>query len=76
MKIEINMNSDTADLLIVENLKQTLADMKNDLELRKKGVGISIFSSDQKKDIAEIKQHIKAFKICLNYFGGSNEGYI
>jgi len=76
MKLEIDINSDTADLLIVENLKQTIADMKKDLKRRKKGVGISIFSSDRKKDIAEIKQHIKAFKICLKYFGVTDEGYI
>jgi len=27
MKVEIDINSDTADFLIVENLKQTIADI-------------------------------------------------
>ena len=34
MKVEIDINSDTADFLIVENLKQTIADMKHDLKAR------------------------------------------
>lgn len=73
MKVEIDIHSEIADLLIAKNLQETITDLKQDLKRRKKGVGIGIFSTNQEEDIAEIKRHIKAFKICLNYFGDPNE---
>jgi hypothetical protein len=73
MKIEIDINSDTADFLIVENLKQAIADMENDLERNKEGVGIAIFSTNKEEDLAEITKHLDAFRTTLSYFGVSNE---
>jgi hypothetical protein len=73
MKIEIDINSDTADFLIVENLKQAIADMENDLERNKDGVGTAIFSTDKEEDLAEITKHLDAFRTTLSYFGVSNE---
>jgi hypothetical protein len=69
MKIEIDVDHEIADLLIVENLKQTVADLKNDLERREEGKGISIFSTDPIEDVAEIIRHINAFETTLSYFG-------
>jgi hypothetical protein len=73
MKIEIDINSDAADFLIVENLKQTIADMENDLERNKEGVGTAIFSTNKEEDLVEIAKHIDAFRTTLSYFGVSNE---
>ena len=75
MKVEIDINSEIADLLIVENLKQTIADLKDDLDRRENGIGISIFSTDQMEDVAEIVRHINAFEIALRYFGVANEDF-
>ena len=74
MKIEIDINDDTADLLIVENLKQTIAMMRQDLELRRNDEGIAIFSTEKERDIDEMIHHIMSFQTTLAYFGGdSNE---
>lgn len=74
MKVEIDINDDTADLLITENLKQIIAMMQNDLERRRNDVGISIFSTEKERDIDEMVHHIQAFRTTLAYFGGdSNE---
>lgn len=70
MKVEIDINSDSADLLFVENLKQTIADLEADLKQRKKGGGISIFSTDREHDIIEIERHLDAFRLALRYYGG------
>ena len=66
MKVEIDINSEFADLLFVENLKQTIADLEANL----KGEGISIFSTDREHDIIEIERHLDAFRLALRYYGG------
>jgi hypothetical protein len=75
MKVEIDINSDTADFLIVENLKQTIADMKKDLKARKKDSCFSwgMFSNDKEEDLVEMAKHIEAFKLTLSYFGVKDE---
>jgi hypothetical protein len=73
MKVEIDVNSDAADFLIVENLKQTIALMKRDYELRETGEGIGIFSTNKDEDLVEIARHLDAFKITLSYFGVNDE---
>ena len=54
MKVEIDINSDTADFLIVEKLRQAIADMENELKRNKEGVGTAIFSTNKEEDLAEI----------------------
>ena len=76
MKVEIDINSDTADFLIVENLKQTIADMEHDLKAREEetwGYGAGFFSTDKEEDLVEMAKHIEAFKLTLSYFGVTNE---
>ena len=75
MKVEIDINSDTADFLIVENLKQTIADMENDLKAREEETNTcgGFFSTDKEEDLVEMVKHIEAFKLTLNYFGVTNE---
>jgi len=76
MKVEIDINSDTADFLIVENLKQTIVDMEQALKAREEQTWdyeVGFFSTNKEKDLVEIAKHIEAFKITLSYFGVSNE---
>lgn len=72
MKVEIDINSDTADLLIVENLKQTIADMEHNLKAREEetwDIGGGFFSTDKEEDLTQMAKHIEAFKLTLSYFG-------
>jgi len=75
MKVEIDINSDTADFLIVENLKQAISSMKKNLKARKKDSCFSwgIFSDDKEEDLVEMAKHIEAFKLTLSYFGVKDE---
>ena len=75
MKVEIDINSDTADFLIVENLKQTIADMKHDLKAREEETETcgGFFSTDKEEDLIEMAKHIEAFKLTLSYFGVKDE---
>ena len=74
MKVEIDINSDTADFLVVENLKQTIADMEHDLKAREEETdNCGIFSTDKDEDLVEIAKHIEAFKLTLSYFGVTDE---
>jgi len=74
MKVEIDINSDTADFLIVENLKQAIADMEHDLKTREEDSDTcGIFSTDKDEDLVEMAKHIEAFKLTLSYFGVTNE---
>lgn len=77
MKVEIDINSDTADFLIVENLKQTISSLKADLKARKKDSCYSygIFSNDKEEDLVEIAKHIDAFKLTLSYFEVKDNRY-
>ena len=75
MKVEIDINSDTADFLIVENLKQTIADMKHNLKARGEETETygGFFSTDKEEDLIEMTKHIEAFKLTLSYFGVTDE---
>jgi hypothetical protein len=75
MKVEIDINSDTADFLIVENLKQTIADMEHDLKVREEETNTcgGFFSTDKEEDLVQMVKHIDAFKLTLSYFGVTNE---
>jgi len=69
MKVEIDIHSDVADLLIVENLKDSISCLEKDLKRRIKGKGVGVFSTDPATDVAEIYGHLQAFKMTLSYFG-------
>ena len=53
-------------------MKGVAESLEDDLEKRKAGTGMAIFHKDKKKDIAEIKRHIDAFKTVLKYYGEGN----
>lgn len=67
--LELESLDDLSKVLLVSDLKATLECLQDDLEKRKAGTGMAIFHKDKKKDIAEIKRHIEAVKLVLQYYG-------
>jgi len=67
MKIEINC--DLLEAITAAELKITLKSLQKDYRDRKAGKQIYIFDSDKAKDLAELKQHIEAFKLVMKYYG-------
>jgi len=72
-KITVELDWDTIDKVTTCSMKSVLENLEVDLENRKAGTGIAVFHKDKKKDIAEIKRHIDAFKTVLKYYGEGNE---
>lgn len=73
-KITIELDWDTIDGITTSSMKSLVESLEDDLDKRKAGTGMAIFDTNKKKDIAEIKRHIDAFKTILKYYGESNEG--
>ena len=67
MKVEIYVEG-VADI-VRSDLSEVLENLQDDLERRKEGHGLFIFHLNAKKDIAELKRHIEAFKLVLKYYG-------
>ena len=68
-KITVELDWDTIDKVTTCAMKSVLENLEVDLENRKKDKGIAVFDTNKKKDIAEIKRHIDAFKTVLKYYG-------
>ncbi len=73
-KITVELDWDTIDMITTCSMKGLVGSLEEDLEKRKNGTGMAIFHENKKKDIAEIKRHIDAFKTVLKYYGEGNEG--
>jgi hypothetical protein len=71
-KITVELDWDTIDKVTTCAMKSVLENLEVDLENRKKDKGIAVFDTNKKKDIAEIKRHIDAFKTVLKYYGESD----
>jgi hypothetical protein len=67
MKIEVS--SDLLEEITAAELKLTLKSLQKDYKDRKAGKHMYIFSSDKAADLAELKQHIDAFKLVGRYYG-------
>lgn len=72
-KVTIELDWDTMDKITTCSMKGLVEDLEIDLENRKAGNGMAIFVADKKKDVAEIKRHIDAFKTVLSYYGEGSE---
>jgi len=72
-KITVELDWDTIDKVTTCSMKSVLENLEVDLENRKKDKGIAVFDTNKKKDIAEIKRHIDAFKTVLKYYGEGND---
>ena len=69
MKFTIELDWDTIDNVATSSMKSAVVNLEADLKARKKGTGLAIFHKDKKKDIAETKRHIEAFRTVLKYYG-------
>lgn len=64
----IEVNSDMVDTIVEQQLKDTLKTFEYDLECVKENRKGVIFSKDVFEDVEEIKKHIKAVKLLLNWY--------
>ena len=71
-KITIELDWDTIDKVATCSMKGLVESLEDDLDKRKAGTGMAVFDTNKKKDIAEIKRHIDAFKTVLKYYGEGN----
>jgi hypothetical protein len=69
MEVKIDIDPEEYDKLVVKYLKEQKELMKSFLENRKDDTGMAIFAIDKDKDIEKIKEHIKAFKLLISYYG-------
>lgn len=71
-KITVELDWDTIDGVTTCSMRGLVESLEEDLEKRKAGTGMAIFHENKKKDIAEIKRHIDAFRTVLAYYGEGN----
>jgi hypothetical protein len=69
VEVKIDIDPDEYDRLVTKSLKEHKELMKSFLENRKDDTGMAIFAIDKDKDIEKIKEHIKAFKLLISYYG-------
>jgi hypothetical protein len=70
MKMTFELEDEQVDAILVNQLKQTILSLEENLEERANGGGISVFDSDPVKDILYINEYISAFKLALDWYGG------
>lgn len=72
-KVTVELDYETVDNLVKQELRSAVEIMKQDLKKRKsKQGGLAIFSTDKKVDVALINEHIDAFNLILSYYGDNN----
>jgi len=69
MKIKIDFDEEQLDKLLHAKLNSLMKLLQYDLKRRKEGTGMAIFDTDLDTDVKIMKDHIKAFKTVLKYYG-------
>jgi hypothetical protein len=72
-KVTVELDWNTIDGIVKQELVSLKANLQEDLKKRKKGTGMAIFETDKTTDLALIKEHIEAFNLILRYYGEKNE---
>ena len=72
-KVTVELDWNTIDGIVKQELVSLKANLQEDLKKRKKGTGMAIFETDKTTDVALIKEHIEAFKLILKYYGVKDE---
>jgi hypothetical protein len=72
-KVTVELDWNTIDCIVKQELVSLKANLQEDLKKRKKGTGMAIFETDKTTDLALIKEHIEAFKLILKYYGVKDE---
>lgn len=69
-KVTVELDWDTVDNIVKQELVSCLENLKTDLKNRKsKNGGLAVFSTDKKVDVALLKDHIDAVNMVLSYYG-------
>lgn len=72
-KVTVELDWDTVDNIVKQELASLKDNLKDDLKKRKAGKGIAVFEIDKTLDVALIKEHIDAFNLILKYYGVKDE---
>ena len=72
-KVTVELDWDTVDNIVVEQLKFHRNIIEEDLVKRKNGKTMARFDTNKRKDIAMMKEHIEAFNLILSYYGQEQE---
>jgi hypothetical protein len=72
-KVTVELDWDTVDNIVKQELASLKDNLEQDLKKRKKGTGMAIFDTDKTTDVALIKEHIEAFNVILKYYGVKDE---
>jgi hypothetical protein len=72
-KVTVELDWDTVDGIVKQELASLKDNLEQDLKKRKKGTGMAIFETDKEADIILIKEHIEAFNVILRYYGVKDE---
>jgi hypothetical protein len=71
-KVTVELDWDTVDNIVVQQVTDARDDLIEQLEERKgDGNKGGVFDNNKKKDIILIKAHIDAFELVIKYFGGN-----
>jgi hypothetical protein len=72
-KVTVELDWDTVDNIVKQELASLKDNLEQDLKKRKKDTGMAIFETDKEADIILIKEHIEAFNVILRYYGVKDE---
>jgi len=72
-KVTVELDWDTVDNIVVDQLKETLSNLEDDLVHRQTSDKVElaqiVFEYDKEADCKMLQEHANAFKIVLSYFG-------
>lgn len=66
--MEIKIDDDIAEQVTLAQLQHSLKGLDLTYKQRKKNNKIMFFHDDRATDLAEIKRHMDAFKLVINYY--------
>lgn len=72
-KVTVELDWDTVDSIVQNELQSVYESLKCDLERRAEGKTWGIFAKDEAEDIAQIAEHIYALELILKYYGAWSE---
>jgi hypothetical protein len=68
-QVTVELEWEAVDSIVRQQLAESLESLRRDLDLRREGHGLAIFSHNASEDSAEIERHVKSFECVLSYFG-------
>lgn len=69
--ITIELDREMVDQIAIQSMKRLVESFEEDMESRKNGkAAVGFFYTNKRQDIAEIKRHIDALNLLLEYFEG------